>query len=240
MMENGNRDRTALLIDVDGTLVDSTYLHAAAWSAALRAAGIDIPTSRTHRLIGMRGERLLSELLGAGRAEQLAEQVQAEHDRRFAAVRDQAAPLPGARRLLQALAAEGVVAVLTSSAKSAEIEHYLGLLDARELVHGYTSSGDVSRSKPDPEPVQVAMRQSGCGRAVVVGDSPWDCLAAEGAGLACVAVLTGGFAATELEQAGAALVCEDTGEVCDRLPEVLGFAAPAARASSAASGERSM
>ena len=232
--------RTAMLIDVDGTLVDSTYLHAVAWTGALRDAGIDIPTSRAHRLIGMRGERLLRELLGRRRAEEVAGVVQPRHDRRFAAIRDQVAPLPGARRLLEALAAKGVVTVLTSSAKADEIEHYLGLLDARELVHGYTSSADVTRSKPDPEPVETALGKSGCLSAVVLGDAPWDCLAAAGAGLPCVAVLTGGFAASELGEAGAALVCEDTGEVCDRLTEVLEFATPRRRASSPASVERSM
>ena len=134
MVESSDSDgRTALLIDVHGTLVDSTYLHAVAWAGALRDAGIDIPTSRVHRMIGMRGERLLSELLGDRRAAEVAGSVQPGHERRFAAIRDQVAPLPGARRLLETLAAKGITTVLTSSANPDEIEYYLGLLDAREL-----------------------------------------------------------------------------------------------------------
>ncbi|MDX6496382.1 MAG: hypothetical protein QOE17_2368 [Gaiellales bacterium] len=232
-MENAPLDSAvALLIDVDGTLVDSTYLHAVSWAGALRSAGFDIPTSRVHRLIGMRGERLLTELLGAGTADQVAKQVQADHASRFQAVRAQVGPLPGARALLAAAHARAVPVVLTSSAQSDEIEHYLELLDARDLVAAWISASDVRRSKPDPEPITLALQRSGCERGAVIGDSTWDCLAAGAAGLPSIAVMTGGFAATELEEAGAALVCEHPLEVSERLETVLEFAASGGRARS--------
>jgi HAD superfamily hydrolase (TIGR01549 family) len=218
----------AILIDVDGTLVDSTYLHAVAWAGALRTHGIDIPTARTHRLIGMQGSRLLAELLGGERAARIAEPAEEEHTRRFASMRGQVAPLPGARRLLDELHAREVPVVLTSSAQEEEIQHYLRMLGAQHLVAGWTSAGDVEHSKPDPEPVRAALEKSGCEHAIVIGDSPWDVLSAKGAGLPAATVRTGGFATAELEESGAAMVCEDLEELCDRLDEALELAGRAA------------
>jgi len=219
--------RMAALIDIDGTLVDSTYLHASAWSSAIRACGFDVPTSRAHRLIGMRGERLLEELLGERDAASVAEQAIDEHAHRFAAVRDQVVPLPHARDLLERLVARDVVVVLVSSAERHEVDYYVDLLDAQDLVWASTSAADGSRSKPDPEPIRIALTQSGCDAAVVIGDSPWDCLAATAAGLPAVTVMTGGFARSELEEAGAEAVYEHLGELGDDLGRVGGLVAHA-------------
>ena len=219
--------RMAALIDIDGTLVDSTYLHASAWSSAVRACGVDVPTSRAHRLIGMRGERLLEELLGERDAASVAEQAIDEHAHRFAAVRDQVVPLPHARDLLERLVARDVVVVLVSSAERHEVDYYVDLLDAQDLVWASTSAADGSRSKPDPEPIRIALTQSGCDAAVVIGDSPWDCLAATAAGLPAVTVMTGGFARSELEGAGAEAVYEHLGEIGDDLDRVGGLVAHA-------------
>jgi HAD superfamily hydrolase (TIGR01549 family) len=175
-------------------------------------------------LIGMRGERLLEELLGERDAASVAEQAIDEHARRFAAVRDRVVPLPHARDLLERLVARDVVAVLVSSAERHEVEYYVGLLEAEDLVWASTSAADGSQSKPDPEPIQIALQQSGCGAAVVIGDSPWDCLAASAAGLPAVTVLTGGFARSELEGAGAEAVYEHLGELADDLDRVGGLA----------------
>jgi HAD superfamily hydrolase (TIGR01549 family) len=216
--------RQAALIDIDGTLVDSTYLHAVAWKAALLDAGFDLATSRPHRLIGMRGPRLLDELLGERDAARVAEQVEQEHRRRFAAVRDQVAPLPHAHDLLQLLVELDMPVVLASSADEAEVQYYVDLLDADELVWASTSAGDGDRSKPDPEPIRLALERSGCETGLVIGDSPWDCRAATAAGLRSLAVLTGGFARSELQDAGAAEVYEHLGEVCDDLRRVIAAA----------------
>jgi HAD superfamily hydrolase (TIGR01549 family) len=220
----------AVLLDVDGTLVDSTYLHASAWAETLRDFGHDIPTARTHRLIGMQGPRLLAELLGEERAGEIAEAAEEEHSRKFSAVRDRVAPLPGATRLLRELHGRGIPAVLASSADEEEIQHYLKLLEAEDLVAGYTAASDVERSKPDPEGILKALEKSGCERGIVIGDSPWDVLAAKAAGLPAATVRTGGFATAELEQSGAAVVCEDPVELCERLDEVTALAAQGALA----------
>lgn len=215
---------TAILLDVDGTLVDSAYLHAVAWTGALREHGIDMPTARAHRLIGMQAPRLLAELLGKERATLIGEQAELAHARRFKDVRGQVAPLPGARRFLDELHAREVPVVLTSSATDEEIEHYLRMLGAQHLVAGSTSADEVEHSKPDPEPVRAALDRSGCGHALVIGDSPWDVLSAKGAGLPAATVRTGGFATTELEDSGAAIVCEDMDELCARLDGLLALA----------------
>jgi len=115
-------------------------------------------------------------------------------------------PLQGARELIEELKKRGHAVVLASSAKAAEVEHYLDLLGARELVDGWTDSGDVERTKPEPDLVQAAVDKAGGGPAVMVGDSTWDCEAAQRAGLETVGVLTGGFSEQELRDAGAACV----------------------------------
>ena len=156
--------RRCLLIDVDGTLVDSTYLHAVAWSGALRAVGVAVPTSRVHRLIGMRGERLLERAAGA-RAVLPRCRARLSRSMRvaFEALRDQVAPLPGARRAARtALSDRGAPVVLTSSAQSEEIEGYLE--HARRSPAwwrvGYQPPTCAARNR-DPEPVMVALRRSG-------------------------------------------------------------------------------
>jgi phosphoglycolate phosphatase-like HAD superfamily hydrolase len=100
------------------------------------------------------------------------------------------------------------------------VEYYVDLLDAQDLVWASTSAADGSRSKPDPEPIRIALRRSGCDAAIVIGDSPWDCLAASAAGLPTATVLTGGFARSELEGAGAEAVYEHLGDLGDDLDRV--------------------
>jgi HAD superfamily hydrolase (TIGR01549 family) len=160
------------------------------------------------------------ELLGEHDAARVAEQAIDEHARRFAAVRDRVAPLPHARDLLERLVSRDVTVVLVSSAERDEVEYYVDLLDAQDLVWASTSAADGSRSKPDPEPIRIALRRSGCDAAIVIGDSPWDCLAASAAGLPAATVLTGGFARSELEGAGAEAVYEHLGDLADDLDRV--------------------
>jgi HAD superfamily hydrolase (TIGR01509 family) len=114
-------------------------------------------------------------------------------------------PLRGARELLEDLRDRGDVVVLASSAKANEIDHYIDLLDCRNLVHSWTTSADVEATKPKPDLVLAALEKAGGkpGDAVMVGDSTWDCKAAKAARVETIAVLTGGFSAEELEEAGA-------------------------------------
>jgi HAD superfamily hydrolase (TIGR01509 family) len=126
-------------------------------------------------------------------------------------------PLPGARELLEALRAQGHAIVLASSAKPDELQHYLQLLDAHEVADGWTDSGDVERTKPEPDLVSAAVEKAGGGPAVMIGDSTWDCEAAERAGLETIGVLTGGFSEAELEDAGAVAVFRSLDELREGL-----------------------
>jgi HAD superfamily hydrolase (TIGR01509 family) len=122
-------------------------------------------------------------------------------------------PLGDARELMHDLRKAGHEIVLASSAKPDEVEHYLDLLEVRELATGWTDSGDVERTKPEPDLVRAAVEKAGGGPAVMVGDSTWDCEAAKRAGLETVGVLTGGFSEAELREAGAACVFRSLGEL---------------------------
>jgi HAD superfamily hydrolase (TIGR01509 family) len=128
-------------------------------------------------------------------------------------------PLRGARDLIVDLKERGHAVVLASSAKQKEVDHYLDLLDARDLVDDWTSSADVESTKPDPDLVQAALEKAGAGEAVMVGDSTWDCEAAKRAGIETVAVLTGGFSEAELEDAGAVAVYQSIDELRQSIDE---------------------
>jgi HAD superfamily hydrolase (TIGR01549 family) len=201
-------DRPGAILDVDGTLVDSVYHHALAWHRAMRRCGVVLPVWRIHRHIGMGGDQLVSALCGDDfEAERGAEVREAEAEC-FEPMIEEVEPLEGARELLEELKRRGHRLVLASSAKEPELEHYLELLEARDLADAWTSSADVDATKPDPDLIQTALEQIGGGPAVMVGDSIWDCKAAGRAGLPVVGVLTGGFGEAELDDAGARPVFE--------------------------------
>jgi HAD superfamily hydrolase (TIGR01549 family) len=128
-------------------------------------------------------------------------------------------PFADARRLLELLGDRGHRRVLASSGKPDEVDHYLDLLGARDLVEAWTTSGDVKRTKPDPDLVVAATEKVGGDEAVMVGDSTFDCEAAARADVPTVAILTGGFSEQELRQAGATAVFESLSELCERLDE---------------------
>jgi HAD superfamily hydrolase (TIGR01509 family) len=126
-------------------------------------------------------------------------------------------PLEGARGLIEDLKGKGREVVLASSAKPEEVDHYLDLLNARDLADGWTTSGDVEATKPDPDLIHAALDRVRADRAVMVGDSTWDCAAARNAGVETLAVLTGGFSAQELFDAGALSVFGSLTELRERL-----------------------
>ena len=194
---------TVAILDIDGTLVDTNYQHAIAWYRAFRQHGIVLPIWRIHRHIGMGGDQMVQALCDQSFEERHGDAVREAEAECFKPMLDQVRPLDGARELLTALKDRGHCLVLASSAKEWELDHYLDLLDARELADAWTSSADVDATKPDPDLVQTALDMGGGGEAVMIGDSPYDCEAAGRAGISTVGVLTGGFAEAELREAGA-------------------------------------
>ena len=210
----------AAILDVDGTLVDTNYQHAIAWYRAFRSQGIVLPIWRIHRHIGMGGDQLVAALCGDEVEREQGDAIRDAEKGHYQELIGEVEPLEGARELIGELKERGCAVVLASSAKEEEVEHYVDLLDARELADGWTTSADVEATKPEPDLVLAAVEKAGADDgAVMVGDSTFDCEAARRAGLETVAVLTGGFSEAELLDAGAAVVFESIAELRERLDE---------------------
>jgi HAD superfamily hydrolase (TIGR01549 family) len=198
-----------VVFDVDGTLVDSNYQHALAWYRAFRRHGLTPPVWRLHRAIGMGGDRLVAEVGGADVERRHGDGIRAAWAEEFAPMLAEVRPLAGAGDLLAAVRGSGRRLVLASSGTPEHVKHYLGLLDGHRWADAVTTAEDADASKPAPDLLAVALDRVDADRAVVVGDSPWDCLAAGRLDLPCLGLRTGGFAAEELRAAGAARIYDD-------------------------------
>jgi HAD superfamily hydrolase (TIGR01509 family) len=193
------------VLDVDGTLVDTNYQHAIAWHRALRAHGYIVQAWEIHRHIGMGGDQLVAALIGDEGEEADGDEIRAAEGEAYGELIGEVEPMEGAIELLRLLHEDGATVILASSAKEDEVDHYLDLLEARDIVKGWTTSADVERTKPHPDLVHSALEKAGVAApAVMVGDSTWDVKAAAAAGIPTLAVLTGGFSEEELREAGAA------------------------------------
>jgi HAD superfamily hydrolase (TIGR01509 family) len=195
----------AVLFDVDGTLIDSNYLHAITWWESFAKGGHDVPMPEIHRAIGMGSDQLLDSLLPSDRDRGRDAELVAGHDALFSVYWSRLKPLPGAPDLLRACKERGLRVVLASSAGQDELQVMRAALDADDAIDAATSSADVEQSKPAPDIVQVALAKAGVDpdRAAFVGDTVWDVRACQHAGVRCIAVLTGGIGWAELEAAGA-------------------------------------
>jgi HAD superfamily hydrolase (TIGR01549 family) len=198
----------AAILDVDGTLVDTNYQHTLAWYRAFRQSGIVLPVWRIHRHIGMGGDHIVEALAGKQVEEEKGDEIRAAEKPLYLEQIHEVEPLDGAKELIRDLKQRGHAVVLASSAKAEEVDHYVDLLEARDVTDGWTTSADVEQTKPEPDLVGVAVEKAGGGEAVMVGDSTWDCEAARRAEVPTVAVLTGGFSEQELRDAGALQVFE--------------------------------
>jgi HAD superfamily hydrolase (TIGR01509 family) len=196
------------ILDVDGTLVDTNYQHAIAWYRAFLQHEIVLPVWRIHRHIGMGGDQLVASLAGDDTEKDKGDDIRAAEKPLYKSLIHEVRPFGDARRLLEVLKERGHSVVLASSAKADEVDHYLDLLDARDLADGWTTSDDVEKTKPHPDLVVAALEKAGGGEAVMVGDSTWDCETAKRAGIPTIGLLTGGFSDQELVDAGAARVFE--------------------------------
>jgi HAD superfamily hydrolase (TIGR01509 family) len=197
----------AWLFDVDGTLVDSNYLHVAAWLIAFHTIKRPVEAWRIHRSIGMDSELLLARLLGDD-AERLGSEAQEAHDRAYQGTAHLLAPLPGSRELLRYLAGQGATVVLATSAPPRELELLRSVLQVDDTIAAFTDADDVDTAKPDPSIVHRALAKSGhpAVHAVFIGDSIWDMQAAQKAAVRTIGVRTGGISDAELRSAGANVV----------------------------------
>jgi len=205
------RQSPAVLFDIDGTLIDSNYLHVEAWNRAFTAVGHPVDCWRIHAGIGMGSDKLLPSLIGEDAAARLGDELRNLHSTYLAETVSLERPFAGARELLRTVAAHGVQVVLATSASPTELRTLLEALDCDESISVVTSAGDVGEAKPAPDILQVAVEKAGLStaEAVMVGDAIWDVAAAKRAGMPCVGVLSGGTGEAALREAGAVAVYDD-------------------------------
>ena len=210
----------AVLLDVDGTLIDSNYHHALAWYRAFRRHDVVLPMWRIHRAVGMGGDQLVPALVGRELDEEQGDDIRAARDEIYkSGLMDEVAPLEGGRELIAELKDRGLQVVLASSSPKDELERYLDLLEARELADAWTTKDDVDATKPAPDLILAALEKAQAESAVLVGDTPWDVEAASKTGVETVCVITGGWSKQELREAGAIAVFESVDELRRRLDE---------------------
>ena len=213
-----------LILDLDGTLVDTVYAHVFAWHRALAEAGLPIEGWRIHRKIGMSGglfARGVAREVGRALDDGEVEAVQRRHGELFRELQSERRPLPGAVDLLQYLTEAGVPWGIATSGRRPEIDASLEALGvgADAVV---VERGHVARAKPEPDLFLAAAERIGLAadQCYVVGDAVWDLLAARRAGMLSVGVLTGGYGEEELIRAGAFLVYRDAAELRVSLDEL--------------------
>jgi len=198
----------AALFDVDGTLVDTNYLHAVTWWQAFSQAGYHVPMTDIHRAIGMGSDQMLGKLLPSDRDTGADPDLRTAHSALYATYWSRLRPLPGAAGLLRACKKRGLAVVLASSADEPEFNALRAALDAEDAIDAATFAGDVESSKPAPDLVEVALDRVGVSaqQAVFTGDTVWDVQACQQAGVPCIGLLSGGIGRGELTEAGAAEV----------------------------------
>lgn len=198
---DGGYDTAAF--DVDGTLVDTNYQHTLAWFRAFRRFDITPPIWRIHRSIGMGGDQLVTAVAGDDVEKRIGDDLRTAWKEEFDPLLAEVVVFEGARELLVAARERGFKVVLASSGAQDHTSHYIDLLDAADVIDGFTTSDDVEQTKPSPDLIHSALKKVGGSRAILIGDSTWDAEAAQRAGALTYAVLTGGFSVEELEKAGA-------------------------------------
>jgi HAD superfamily hydrolase (TIGR01509 family) len=210
----------AVILDVDGTLVDSNDAHAQAWVDAFNESGIDVSSDRVRRAIGMGGDKLMPHVAGIREDSRDGSRIS---KRRGEIFRERYLPhlaaFPRVRDLVLRLSQDGYIVVVASSAKSEELSHLLKIAGISDLIATASSSSDAKRSKPDPDIVHAALRRSGAPaeQAIMLGDTPYDVEAALRAGIAIVGVESGGWGADDLRDA--VEVHPGAAEICANYPE---------------------
>ena len=208
------RSRPGVLLDVDGTLVDTNYLHTVAWSRGFADLGEWVPMHAIHRLVGMGGDQLVEELLGGPR-EGASDAWRRRYDELLGDVR----AFPGAADLVRGLRDLGLVVVAATSSPADLLDRHLEIAGIADLFDAVVTADDVSNAKPDPAVFLTAMDRASIDprRAIAVGDATWDVRAARAAGIACIGLETGGFSRHELSEDGAIAVYRDPAELAAQL-----------------------
>ena len=217
---NTRTEPTAILFDVDGTLVDSNDAHARAWVEAFAGYGVHVDFAHVRRCVGMGGDKLMPEVSGL---REDTPKGKAISDSRREIFKQKYLPrvkaFPGARELVAALKARGLTLVAASSAKKDELKPLLAIAGADVLLDAATSSDDAEESKPDPDIVQAALKQAKArpDGAIMIGDTPYDIEAAARAGVRVIAFRSGGWNDPDLS--GAVAIYDGPADLLARLSE---------------------
>jgi HAD superfamily hydrolase (TIGR01549 family) len=191
-----------------------------AWHRAFRKHDVVLALRHLHRHVGMGGDLYVAAVAGETIERQIGDDVRDEWEKQFERMIEEIAPFAGAHDLIRELKRRGHTVVLASSSIAKHAEHFVDLLQVRELVDGWTTKDDVDATKPEPDLIKAALAKAGTDDAVMVGDTPWDVEAARKAGRQTIAVLTGGaYSEAELRDAGAVAVFESVAELRGRLDE---------------------
>jgi HAD superfamily hydrolase (TIGR01549 family) len=206
----------AVLLDIDGTLIDSTYHHAIAWQRAFTSLALPIPLHRIHRTVGMGGDKLVAAVAGDRVEQRHGDELRDRWREEYAGLKDEVLPLPGAADLVRRLARAGFQVALASSGDPEFAREAVASLGIEDDLAVLTTSADVEDSKPDPDLVlETLQRLDGVTRAVFVGDTPYDVESAAQAGLRCLTLRAGGYSTAELTEAGAAIVVDVPADLID-------------------------
>jgi phosphoglycolate phosphatase len=208
-----------VVLDLDGTLVDSVYQHVAAWQAAFHDVGLHVSGVRIHECIGMGGDRLVTEVAGASCETAVGEEVRKLHDSYFRSGLRTISPLDGAPELVESLAERGHRVVLASSSESDLVDALLDIVGVGHHLHAVVTGSEDAASKPAPDLVQLAVERAGGGPAVVVGDATWDIESAAAAGMPSIGLRSGGVGTEGLLSAGAMAVFAGPRDLLDHLDE---------------------
>lgn len=201
-----------VLLDVDGTLIDSTYFHALAWMRAFAAHDLTPDWWRVHRTVGMGGDLLVGEVCGDAVEKELGDGLRSAWTDRYRGLLNEVRAFDGAVALIESLRAAGLGVALASSGAAEFTDAALEIMAVpADTFVAVTSSEDVDRSKPEPDILDTALARAGGTAAMVIGDTVWDVESANRLGVPCVAVRSGGFGEAELVDAGAVRVVDDVG-----------------------------
>jgi HAD superfamily hydrolase (TIGR01509 family) len=216
-VESKRRSKLAkvVVLDVDGTLMDTNYLHTEAWAQAFEEVGHRVPRVQIHKQIGKGSTLLIKEFV---EDEETVQRIEELHSELYGELQKHGHPLPGAKDMISSLRERGYEVWFVTSAKDEELEHHMSELEAEEVISGVVNSSAVDNPKPAPDIFELALERAGASpdETVAVGDAIWDVEAADGAGIRTVAVLTGGaFSEAELREAGAVEVYEDCAALLD-------------------------
>jgi HAD superfamily hydrolase (TIGR01509 family) len=221
------RIEPVFLFDLDGTLVDSVYQHVLAWKEALDTEGIELSVWRIHRKIGMSGGLFTNQLLretGLEISAELVDRLRKAHADAYRRQTTQIRPLPGACELLSQLSQAGIPWAIATSGRMETAAVNLAALGVDPDKTPVVTRDQVKYAKPDPDLFLAAAARLGAPieRAVVVGDSIWDMLAATRCRALAVGLLSGGYGPEELQQSGAIRVYEDPADLLLHIDEVGG------------------